>query len=107
MFGADIYLKPLHTSIADIYKVFYLLLCCLKGMWVHPYIVTPAKLAPDFGIQVQLWSENDAITSWFRLIFPSDHSILKDESQKRETSEMNLKKQENCELRFIYLSEQS
>jgi len=32
---------------------------------------------------------------------------LKDESQKRETSEMNLKKQENCELRFIYLSEQS
>ena len=34
-------------------------------------------------------------------------SSLKDESQKRETSEMNLKKQENCELRFIYLSEQS
>jgi hypothetical protein len=32
---------------------------------------------------------------------------LKDELQKRETSEMNLKKQENCELRFIYLSEQS
>ena len=32
---------------------------------------------------------------------------LKDESQKRETSEMNLKKQENCELRFIYLSKQS
>jgi len=32
---------------------------------------------------------------------------LKDVSQKRETSEMNLKKQENCELRFIYLSEQS
>jgi hypothetical protein len=75
MFGADIYLKPLHTSIADIYKVFYLFLCCLKGMWVHPYIVTPAKLAPDFGIQAHLWSENDAIASWFRLIFPSDHSI--------------------------------
>jgi hypothetical protein len=33
--------------------------------------------------------------------------ILKDESQKREASGMNLKKQENCELRFIYLSEQS
>ena len=32
---------------------------------------------------------------------------LKDESQKKETSGMNLKKQENCELRFIYLSEQS
>jgi len=44
-------------------------------MWMHPYIVTPAKLAPDFGIQAHLWSENDAIMSWFRLIFPSDHFI--------------------------------
>ena len=32
---------------------------------------------------------------------------LKDELQKREISEMNLKKQENCELRFNYLSKQS
>jgi hypothetical protein len=38
---------------------------------------------------------------------PGNTTCLKDESQKRETSEMNLKKQENCELRFIYLSEQS
>jgi hypothetical protein len=75
MFGADIYLKPLHTSIADIYKVFYLFLCCLKGMWVHPYIVTPAKLAPDFGIQAHLWSENDAIKSCLGLISTSNHFI--------------------------------
>ncbi len=27
-------------------------LCCLKGLWVHPYIVIPANLAPDFGIWV-------------------------------------------------------
>jgi len=45
------------------------LVCCLKGMWVHPYIITLAKLAPDFGIQAHLWSENDAIMSRFRLIF--------------------------------------
>ncbi len=46
---------------------------CLR--WWRPYIVTPAKLAPDFGIQAHLWSENDTIASWFRLIFPSEHSI--------------------------------
>jgi len=26
------------------------LVCCLKGMWVHPYTVTLAKLALDLGI---------------------------------------------------------
>ncbi len=50
MVEADIYIKPLHTSIVDIYKVFELLVCCLKGIWVHPSTVTPAKLAPDLGI---------------------------------------------------------
>jgi hypothetical protein len=73
IFDADIYHRPLHASIVGIYKVFYSLLCCLKGMWVHPYTVLPAKLAPDLGIQVHFWNENDVITSWLRLIFPSDH----------------------------------
>jgi hypothetical protein len=44
-----------------------------------PYTVTPAKLAPDLGSQGHLWSENDAITSWLRLISTSDcfiHSYL-------------------------------
>ena len=50
MVEADIYIKPLHTSIVDIYKVFELLVCCLKGIWVNPSTVTPAKLAPDLGI---------------------------------------------------------
>ena len=74
MVEADRHLRPLHTSIIDIYKVFELLVCCLKGMWVHPYTVTPAKfkLAPDFGILVHLWSENKAITSCLRLISTSD-----------------------------------
>jgi hypothetical protein len=50
MFEADIQFRPLHSSIVDIYKVFEPLVCCLKGKWVHPYTVTLAKLAPDFGI---------------------------------------------------------
>jgi len=43
------------------YAVFEPLLCCLKAIWMHPYTITPTKLAPDLGIQVHLWSENDAI----------------------------------------------
>jgi len=62
MVEADIHLSLLHTSILGIYKVFEPLVCCLKGMWVHPYTVTPARFAPDLGIQVHLRSENDVIT---------------------------------------------
>ena len=36
------------------------LVCCLKGIWVQPCSVTPAKLPPDLGIQVHLRSGNDA-----------------------------------------------
>ncbi len=50
---ADVPLKLLHTSILDIYKVIEPLVCCLKGIWVHPYTVTPVKLAPDLGTQGQ------------------------------------------------------
>jgi hypothetical protein len=75
MFEADIYLRLLHTSILDVYKVFEPLVCCLKGIWVQPYSVTPAKLAPDLGIQVHLRSGNDATMSWLRLISTSDHFI--------------------------------
>ena len=66
------HLRPIHTSIMDIFKVFEPLVCCLKAIWVHPYAITPAKLAPDLGILGCLWSENDVITSWFRLISTSD-----------------------------------
>jgi hypothetical protein len=48
--------RPLHTSMLDIYTVFESLVCCLKGIWVHPYTVTPAKVAPDLGILGRLWS---------------------------------------------------
>ncbi len=49
---AHIHFRLLSTSILDIDKVFELLLCCLTGIWVHPYTVTQANLAPDFGFFV-------------------------------------------------------
>jgi len=70
---ADVPLKLLHTSILDIYKVIESLVCCLKGIWVHPSTITPARLAPDLGSQQgHLWSDNDVNTSWLRLISTSD-----------------------------------
>ncbi len=72
MVEADIQLWLLHTSKVDIYKLFKQLICCLKGVWVHPYTVTLAKLAPDLGSQGLLMSENDATTSWLRLISTLD-----------------------------------
>ncbi len=75
MFEASIYLRLLHTFILDIYKVFEPLVCCLKGIRLHPYTVTLAKLPPDLGIQVHLRSGHDATTSRLRLISTSDHFI--------------------------------
>jgi hypothetical protein len=72
MVEADIHLRPLHTSIFDMYKMFETLVCCLKGIWLHPYTVTLAKFFPDLGIQVHLRSGNDAIMSRLRLITTSD-----------------------------------
>jgi hypothetical protein len=43
MVKADVHLRLPHTSILDIYKVFKPLVCCLKGVWVQPYTVIPAK----------------------------------------------------------------
>jgi hypothetical protein len=75
MVEADTHLRPFHTSILDIYKVFEPLVCCLKGIWLHLYTITTAKLPPDLGIQVHLMSGNDAITSCLRLMSTSDHFI--------------------------------
>ncbi len=54
MVEADFHLRLLHTSILDIYKVFESCVCCLKGVWVHPYIATLTKLAPDLGTKGHL-----------------------------------------------------
>jgi hypothetical protein len=73
MVEADIHLRHLHTSILDMYIVFGPLVCCLKGIWVHPYTITLAKLALDLGIQVHLRIGNDAMMSCLRLISTTDH----------------------------------
>ncbi len=52
MVEADTHLRLLPKSILDIYNVLEPLVCCPRGIWVHPYIIIPAKLAPDFGIWV-------------------------------------------------------
>jgi hypothetical protein len=49
MVEVDIHLRLLPKCILDIYNVLESLVCCLKGIWVHPYIVIRAKLALDFG----------------------------------------------------------
>ncbi len=50
MVEADIHLRLLPKSELDIYKVIEPLTCYLKGIWVHPYTDTQAKLAQDFGL---------------------------------------------------------
>jgi hypothetical protein len=76
MVEADINLRLLQTSKVDIYKVFELLVCCLKGIWGHPYTITLAKLAPDLETQGYLWSGDDVIMSWLRLTCISDHFVF-------------------------------
>jgi hypothetical protein len=61
MVEADIHLRLYPTSILDIYKMFEVLVCCPTGIWVLPYFIPPAKLAPDFEILGHLWSGNNAI----------------------------------------------
>ncbi len=75
MVEANIHLRPLHTSILDMYKEIKPLVCCLKGIWLHPYTVIPVKLAPDFGIQVHLRRGHDATTSCLKLMSTSDRFI--------------------------------
>ena len=58
LFDADIHLRPLYTSILDIFKVFEPLVCCLKeGIWVHPCTISPAKLT-------QMWEFWGLLAEW-------------------------------------------
>ena len=67
MVETNIQLILLHTFILDIYKVLVPLLCCLKGIWVHPYTIPSAKLSPELGILVHLGSKTDVINLCLRL----------------------------------------
>ena len=68
MVEADVHLRLLSTCISDVYKVFEPLVCCLKAIWVNPLCCYSGQAAPDLGIQVHLWSENDDTGSWLRLV---------------------------------------
>ncbi len=50
MVDADIHLRLLPKPELDISKVSEPLTCCLRGIWVHPYTDTQAKLGKDFGL---------------------------------------------------------
>jgi len=75
MFEADIHIRPFHTSILDISKVFEPLAYCCNACGCT-YTVTLAKVVQDLGTQGHLWSEINAIMSCLRLISTSDCFIL-------------------------------
>ncbi len=65
MVEADIHLRLLHKSELDISKVFESLTCCLRGICVHPYIDTQAKLAQDFDFWVTCGVEMIQGWGWY------------------------------------------
>ena len=51
------------------------------GMHQKPYTVIPTLLGSDFGVLGHLWSQNDVVIEWLRLIatsnsFPHPHETL-------------------------------
>jgi hypothetical protein len=68
MVKTHIHLRLLSASILDTYKMFDLLVCCLTGIWDH----YTGQFGLRFRIFCHLWSGNNAITSWLRLISTSD-----------------------------------
>ncbi len=62
MVEADIHFRPLHKSIVDICKVFETLVCCLKGIWMHPYSIALAGWPQIRGLRGSLeewkWCDN-------------------------------------------------
>ncbi len=59
MVEADIHLRPFHTSILDMYKVFETLVCCIKDMWLHlsPLYPYTGQVFPSF------WN-SDSLEEW-------------------------------------------
>jgi hypothetical protein len=73
MVEADSHLKMLPTSILDTYKVIEHINMLSMGIQYHSYTVIPTQLlGSDFGVQDHLWSQNDVIMSWLRLIATSN-----------------------------------
>jgi hypothetical protein len=61
------HLKLLPASILDINKVFEHIDILFWGIRNQPQTGIPTLLVSDFGVLGHLWSQNDVITSWFRL----------------------------------------
>jgi hypothetical protein len=72
MVEADSHLKLLPTSILDIHNAIEHIDMLSMGIKYQPYTVIPALLGSDFGVLCHLWSQNDVIMSWLRLIATSN-----------------------------------
>ncbi len=72
MVEAESHLKPLPTSILDIYKVFEYIDMLSRGIWLQPYTVIPTLLGSDLGVLGHLWSQNDVISSGLMLTATSN-----------------------------------
>jgi hypothetical protein len=64
--GGYFYLKLLHASILDIYKVFQHIDMLSIGIYCQLYTVIPTLLGLDVGVLGHLCSQNDVIMSWWR-----------------------------------------
>jgi hypothetical protein len=73
MVEVDGHLKLLPSSILDIYKMFEHIDILSMGIQYQPYTVLPTLLGSDFGVLGHLWSQNDVIMSWLRLIATSTY----------------------------------
>ena len=72
MVEADSHLKLLPASNLDIYKVFEHIDMLSIGIQQQPYTVIPTLLGSDFEVLGHLWSQNDVIMLWLRLIATSN-----------------------------------
>ncbi len=68
----DSHLKLLPTSILDMHKVFEHIDMLSIGIWHQPYTVLPILLGADFWVLGHLWSQNNVIMSWLRLMATSN-----------------------------------
>jgi hypothetical protein len=72
MVEADSYLKLLPASMLDTYKVFEHIDMLSMGIQYQPYTVIPTLVGSDFGVLGHLWSQDDVIMSWLRLMATSN-----------------------------------
>jgi hypothetical protein len=67
MVEAESYLKPLPTSILDIYEMIEHIDMLSMGIQYQPNTVIPTLLGSDYRALGHLQSQHDVIMSWLRL----------------------------------------